>query len=115
MEKQAIISQQFCCFLTDSVNRVTGRTDSDWEIKYESTELRSKRGHELLQSGNTVGIPMSVYARGMTANGGGRYSHRVALAYGSLGLDEDIDEVAKRAIGMVDGGYDALSNRNYHP
>ncbi|KAG8671977.1 hypothetical protein FPOAC1_005236 [Fusarium poae] len=47
----------------ESVKRVTGTSDADWIITYESTKKRYEEGMSLVKSGNMVGFSKLLYAR----------------------------------------------------
>lgn len=94
--------------MLDSLNRVIGTTDSDWEIEYEPTDVRYKRGQEILKAGNVVGFAMAMYSRTFYPNGDGNYEAKYGLANKALGLpEEDFDEATKLAIDMAEGGFAA--------
>lgn len=45
----------------NSVLRVTGTRESDWNITHEDVVARWKRGVEMFQQGNSVGFAMAMY------------------------------------------------------
>lgn len=92
--------------MLDSIHRVLGTTDSDWEIGYEPTDVRYKRGQELFKAGNLVGFGMAMYSRVFYPNGDGDYVSRHGVANKELGLpEESLDEATKLAIEMAEAEY----------
>lgn len=92
--------------MLDSVQRVTGTTDKDWKIEYEPSDVRWRRGKELMEQGNMLGYAMAMYARTFYPNGDGDLKLRHTLANEVLGLpEEDLAEATKRGLKMVDEGY----------
>ncbi len=89
----------------DSVLRVTGTTEKDWNIKYEDVHERYKNGVSELQSGNRDGYPKLLYARVFFRDGGGDFESKKGLSNDVLGLPkEDIDERTRAAIAMAEEG-----------
>lgn len=94
--------------MLDSIHRVTGTTDKDWEIRYESTAQRYRDGKEELQKGSVIGFAKSLYARIFFPNGDGDFESSRGLANDLLGLPkEDLDEATKRTVDMVESGWEA--------
>jgi hypothetical protein len=92
--------------MLDSLNRVLGSTDSDWKIEYEPTDVRYKRGLDILKAGNLLGFGMAMYSRAFYPNGDGNYEAKYGLANKALGLpEEDFDEATKLAIQMAEAEY----------
>ncbi|CAH0055062.1 unnamed protein product [Clonostachys solani] len=92
--------------MLDSVNRVKGLTDDDWKIEHEASDVRYQRGLDILKSGSRLGFVTALYARGFYPNGDANFEATEALANDALGLPrESIDEATKRAIKMVDEGF----------
>ncbi|KAK7422926.1 hypothetical protein QQZ08_009283 [Neonectria magnoliae] len=95
--------------MLDSIERVTGTTDQDWKIEYERSKERWERGVKMEQSGDRRGQVTAMYSRTFFSNGDGDFESRKGLDNEILGLPkEDIDEASKRALAMVDSGYDYL-------
>lgn len=93
--------------MLNSIHRVTGTADKDWEIKYESTAERYKNGNEELKKGSMVGFAKALYARVFFPNGDGDFESSRGLANELLGLPkEDLDEATKRTVEMVENGWD---------
>ncbi|KAM0263552.1 hypothetical protein ACHAQJ_001171 [Trichoderma viride] len=92
--------------MLDSLNRVLDATESDWKIEYEPTDVRYKRGLDIMKSGNVVGFGMAMYSRAFYPNGDGNYEAKYGLANEVLGLPkEDIDEATKLAVEMAEAGF----------
>ena len=92
--------------MLDSIHRVTGSTDKDWEITYEPTADRFKRGMAELQKGNRAGFATAMYSRVFFPTGEGEFGATHTLANKVLGLPkEDLDEATKEAIEMVNSGW----------
>ncbi|KAF2649190.1 NAD(P)-binding protein [Lophiostoma macrostomum CBS 122681] len=90
--------------MLDSLNRVLGTTDKDWDISYEPTEKRVADGFKEMQGGDMKGFAKSMYSRIFYPDGSGEYESK-GLANETLGLPkEDIDEAMKRVIKFVDTG-----------
>lgn len=99
--------------MLDSLNRVLGTKDSDWEIKSENHQERYNRGLKELQEGNMLGFATALYTRGFYPNGDGNYEAKYGLANEALGLPkEDLDEATKKAVDMVQRGWNPYTNRN---
>ncbi|VUC38223.1 unnamed protein product [Clonostachys rosea] len=97
--------------ILDSVNRVKGLTNADWQIQQEPSHVRYQRGLNLLKTGNRLGFALALYARIFYPNGGANFEATQALDNKILGLPkEDLDEATRRAIGMVDAGFNPLGD-----
>ena len=91
--------------MLDSLHRVTGTTDKDWEITYEHSAQRYKDGIAEMQKGNMLGFVKAMYTRGMYPNGGGEFESTKGLANDLLGVPkEDLDEATKEAVEMANSG-----------
>ncbi|KAI6775840.1 hypothetical protein HG530_002598 [Fusarium avenaceum] len=89
--------------MLDSLQRVTGTTDKDWEIEYEGSKERWERGMNLLKGGDYSGFALAMYARTFYPNGDGNFEAQHELANKALGLpEEDLDEATARAIELVE-------------
>lgn len=89
--------------ILDSVQRVTGTTDGDWDIGYEATPERYQKGLKVMQQGDMRGHAMAMYARVFYPSGGGDYGAK--LHNDVLGLEtEDLDAATKVAVEMSKGG-----------
>jgi len=92
--------------MLDSVNRVIGTQDKDWEINYEPTVDRYKKGLEEMQKGSMKGFAQALYSRVFYPNGDGNFESSRGLENSLLGLPkEDLDEATKRVIEMVNSGW----------
>jgi hypothetical protein len=87
--------------MLDSINRVSGRTDKDWDITYEGHKERYDRGIKLMKEGHHAGFSMALYTRVLDPNGDGNFTAKHGLANEKLGLPkEDLDEATKRSLQM---------------
>ncbi|KAJ5165838.1 NAD(P)-binding protein [Penicillium capsulatum] len=85
----------------ESVKRVTGTSEADWKITYESSEQRWKDGQADVKKGNFAAFPKQLYSRMFFPNGDGDYESRRELHNEILGLPvEDLDEYTAIAIRM---------------
>ena len=101
------ISQQD---MLNSLHRVIGTTDKDWDITYESSAQRYKDGLAEMQKGDRMGFAKALYSRTMYPNGGGDYQSSRGLANELLGLPkDDLDEATKRAVEMVESGWNPFA------
>ncbi|CAH0050641.1 unnamed protein product [Clonostachys solani] len=90
--------------MLDSVHRALGTKDADWEIKYEPSESRYKKGLELLKSGSHLGFGICMYTRTFYPNGDGNFQDK--LSNEVLGLhEENIDDATVNAVKLVESGY----------
>jgi hypothetical protein len=98
--------------MLDSLNRVLGTTDSDWEIKYEPISKRLKDGAEELARGIFTGFPKMLYGGVFQAdNDKSDFASTLSVANETLGLPkEDLDEATKRTVEMVEGGWSPFGN-----
>ena len=89
-----------------SLRWVLGTTDADWQITYEDVKKRYQDGMQVLQSENMLGFAKAMYARLFFDSGEGDYQTGYVLDNEKLGVEkEDLDEVTKRAVGMVNGRF----------
>ena len=96
--------------MLDSIHRVTGSTDQDWEIAYEPTDQRYKNGLDEMQKGMMTGFAKAMYARVFFPNGDGDFESSRGLANDLLGLPkEDLDEATTRALEMVESGWNPFA------
>ncbi|SPQ24853.1 7a9cde9c-5967-48c0-a2b8-b0a2cb97cb91 [Thermothielavioides terrestris] len=100
--------------MLDSLHRVLGTTDADWQIKYEPTAKRIEDGKVQLQKGDTRGFAKQLYgAIFLASNKTSDYARTDGTANAVLGLpQEDLDEATKRTVEMVEGGWDPLGLRH---
>ncbi|KAK0707811.1 hypothetical protein B0H67DRAFT_519808 [Lasiosphaeris hirsuta] len=92
--------------ILDSLHRVLGTKDEDWEIRYQGTRERVAEGMKELSEGNRLGFAKALYSRGFFPSGGGNHEASKGLHNGILGLEkEDIDGAVKRTVAMVESGW----------
>ena len=92
--------------MLDSLHRVTGSTDSDWDIKREPTKQRYQDGLDEMKKGVMTGFAKAMYARGFFPNDGVDFASSKGLANEVLGLPtDDLHEATKRAVEMVESGW----------
>ncbi|KAK7413266.1 hypothetical protein QQX98_007854 [Neonectria punicea] len=93
--------------MLDSLHRVMGTTNSDWDITYESVEKRMKDGTEELKQGMRTGFAKLLYGRAFNVKKqSSDFAATRPTANGLLGLPkEDLDEATKRAVDMVESGW----------
>jgi len=92
--------------MLDSIHRVKGTSDKDWEIKYEPTAERYQTGLAEMKNGIRTGFAKAMYTRAFFPNGDGNYGSHKRLANELFGLPkEDFDEATKRAVDMVESGW----------
>ena len=90
----------------DSLNRVLGTTDDDWEISHEPTPQRYKDGLAQFEKGDRLGFAKAMYSRVFFPNGGGDYQSSKGLANEVLGLpEESLDQATKETVEMVESGW----------
>jgi len=90
--------------ILDSVQRVTGTTDKDWEITCEPAEKRYNDGLAEMKTNPQRGFPKALYAQGWSRGGGREYTQK--LDNDKLGLKpEDLDTVTKTVVEKVQSGW----------
>jgi hypothetical protein len=93
--------------MLDSILRVTGEKESDWKIEHQGAKERWEQGRAMMKEGGAkagAGYIQTMYSRTFYKDGSGDYSHE--LDNERLGLPkEGLDEATKRALSMVEGGY----------
>ncbi|MCJ1278307.1 hypothetical protein MMC21_006122 [Puttea exsequens] len=83
----------------ESVLRVTGTKEGDWQIGYEDSKERYQRGMKELQAGNRKGFMTVLYTRVFWPDGAGNFEEKRGLQNEVLGLQkEDLDENTKLAL-----------------
>ncbi|KAJ5089338.1 hypothetical protein N7532_008022 [Penicillium argentinense] len=97
--------------MLDSLHRVLGTTDSDWEITYEPVEKRIADGTNDLSQGNFTGFAKKLYggvflASNPTSDFAATKSANEALALPK----EDLDEATKRTVAMVESGWNPFAD-----
>ncbi|KAL8714736.1 MAG: hypothetical protein Q9225_006497 [Loekoesia sp. 1 TL-2023] len=92
--------------MLDSLNRVLGTKDEEWEIRYEKTGERYQAGLEELKRGERNGFAKAMYTRVFFPTGDGDFESTRGTANQALGLEkESLDEATKRAVEMVESGW----------
>lgn len=93
--------------MLDSLHRVVGTTDADWDISFEPVFKRLKDGAEELAKGNFLGYAKGLYAGVfLSSNETSDFAATMPTANEVLGLpEEDLDEATKRAVDMVESGW----------
>ncbi|KAF9251901.1 hypothetical protein DTO006G1_2494 [Penicillium roqueforti] len=93
--------------ILDSLHRVLGTTDSDWEITHESVAKRLADGADELSKGIFTGFAKMLYGGVFSpANKEGDFAGIMELANDTLRLPkEDLDEATQRAVDMVAAGW----------
>lgn len=93
--------------MLDSLHRVLGTTDKDWEITKQPSDERYKAGIETMQKGDIRGYARAMYSRAFFPSGDGDYeTKRGGLDNAKLGLSsESVDVSTKRAVDMVESGW----------
>ncbi|KAL6917354.1 hypothetical protein FSST1_008849 [Fusarium sambucinum] len=95
--KSFVISQKD---MFESVKRVTGTSEADWTITYESTKKRYEEGMSLVKGGNMVGFSKLLYARAFFHEDPSDLSAKAQN--GLLGLpEESLDDATKAGIDLV--------------
>ncbi len=93
----------FCVSQRDmlaSVLRVTGTEMTEWEVGFEESGERYRRGAEEFGRGDFWGFAKLMYARVFWPDGSGEFEGK-GLLNGGLGLGgEDLDEWTRVAVGM---------------
>ncbi|KAL2194032.1 hypothetical protein P885DRAFT_63340 [Corynascus similis CBS 632.67] len=90
--------------MLDSLHRVLGTTDADWEIVHEPVEKRLKDGAEAMERGERRGFAKLLY--GGVFNAANPISNFAGEANEVLSLPkEDLDEATRRAVDMANSGY----------
>jgi hypothetical protein len=96
--------------ILDSLHRVLGTTDADWQITYEPTAKRAKDGIEEFSRGIITGIGKAMYAKLFIRSRAGELELPKEPANKALGLpEEDMDEATRTAVEMAQGGWNPLA------
>lgn len=83
----------------DSIERVTGAVDGDWQIKYQPAKARYEEGMRELGEGNAMGFYKIMFSRVFYPTGDADFESDNKL----LGLpEEDLDEATAKAIDMTE-------------
>lgn len=93
--------------MLDSIHRVLGDTDDDWEITYEATPEWHERGLQEFRSGQIRGFAMAMYGRTFSP---GTDDFSAKTANDLLGLPkESLYEATKETIDMVQSGWNSFA------
>lgn len=89
--------------MLESVERVTGTTDSDWKIVHQTSAERVESGQADMMAGQRVGFIRKMYSRVFFPTGEGNFEN--LLDNEVLGLPkEDLDKCTKAAIERFEKG-----------
>lgn len=92
-----LVSQRDWMF--ESVLRVTGAVEADWNIKYQDVKQRYIERKAEMEGGDMIGLVKLLYARDFFVGGGGNYEASRGLHSGVLSLPrEDLDDRTRIAI-----------------
>ncbi|PTB34953.1 uncharacterized protein TrAFT101_006359 [Trichoderma asperellum] len=90
--------------MLDSVERVTGTADADWDIRYERTAKRIQDGRAAFAAGDSKGLAKAYYSRIFSPDCPAVYQKK--LHNGLFGLpEEDLDEATLLGVNMAKSGY----------
>lgn len=96
--------------MLDSLHRVLGDKDSDWEIKHEDSKERYGQGLQDLQKGDMSGFMRAMYTRPFYPESNANYKATRGLSNETLGLpQEDLDAATKEAVEMVKSGWNPFA------
>lgn len=97
--------------MLDSLHRVLGTTDADWEISYETTEKRIADGTAELARGVFTGFAKMLYGGGfLPTNQESDFAGTMEVANNVLGLPkDDLDEATRRTVEMIQDGWNPLA------
>lgn len=107
--------------MLDSLNRVMGLTDSDWDITYEPVMERYYRGLEDIKRGDRAGYGRVMYSRTFFPSGDGDFESSRVLDNDKLGLEkEDLDVATDEAVKLVQSGWNPFAEgipevKSYNP
>jgi hypothetical protein len=92
--------------MLDSVHRVIGTSDKDWEIKHESSADRVKEGMEAMKKGDHAGFMKAMYSRIFYPGGDGDFEAAHGTVNELFGLPkEHVDAGTKRTVEMIESGW----------
>jgi hypothetical protein len=98
--------------MLDSLHRVLGTTDADWEISYEPVAKRVEEGVAEMKAGNRRGFAKALYGGIFDAtNDSSDFAATNKTATDTLGLTkEDLDEATKRTVNMAMSDWQPFEN-----
>ncbi|KAH7381207.1 hypothetical protein DE146DRAFT_279090 [Phaeosphaeria sp. MPI-PUGE-AT-0046c] len=92
--------------MLDSLHRVLGTSDKDWEISYQGAKERYEEGLAEMQKGDRSGFAKAMYARVFFPESNGDFETGHGTDNEKLGLKkESLDEATKRTVKMVEKGF----------
>lgn len=90
----------------ETVKRVTGTTDADWNISSVPSKQRYEDSLKKMQQGQRIGFAQAMYTRYFYPDDSGLYEATHGLDNEKLGLPtEDLDEFTKQSVDLVTSGY----------
>ncbi|KAI0473780.1 hypothetical protein GGR56DRAFT_549954 [Xylariaceae sp. FL0804] len=96
--------------MLDSLHRVLGTNDADWEIRHEPAEQRDREGREEFARGVVTGFAKSLYAKLFMRARDGVERDPWGTDNKALGLpEESLDEATRKAVEMVESGWNPLA------
>lgn len=94
--------------MLNSLHRVLGTTDKDWEITYEGSVKRVEEGLAAMQQGDRRGFAKALYCQVFDPSN--ETSAYVPVDNEVLALPkEDLDEATKRAVELVESGWNPFA------
>jgi uncharacterized protein YbjT (DUF2867 family) len=92
--------------MLESLHRVLGTSDEDWEIGYQGAEERYEEGMRELKEGDRRGFAKAMYAKTFFKDGRGDFETELGLDNEKLGLSgETLDEATRRTVKLVEKGF----------
>lgn len=96
--------------MLDSLHRVLGDKDSDWDIQHQSSKDRYNQGLQDLQKGDMSGFVRAMYTRPFYPESNADYTATRTLSNEILGLpQEDLDAATKEAVELVRSGWNPFA------
>jgi hypothetical protein len=96
--------------ILNSLHRVLGTTNENWQITYEPTAKRVKDGMEEFSNGIVTGIGKAMYAKLFIRSRAAELELPRGMANKALGLpEESLDEATRTAVEMVQSGWNPLA------
>ncbi|KAJ3518240.1 hypothetical protein NM208_g14590 [Fusarium decemcellulare] len=89
--------------MLESVQRATGTTDADWEIKHKDIAELTRECDERLKKGEWMAAIPKLYSSMFREGLGGNYSHKVVDMERLGFVQEDLDEVIKGVVESIGG------------
>ncbi len=97
--------------MLNSIQRLDGTSDKDWEITTQPTKERWAKGVEDFKKGERAGFARAMYSRVFFPNGGGDFETSKGLANDLVGLPkESLDEATKTTLEMVESGWNPFGH-----